>query len=519
MKSFSTACGLENALQLVVENQRTNEGELRLLHQPFAVIGRDSRSDVVLDHSLVSRRHVYIQIVQGRAFWVDLESRTGTRADNEHRKFGWLDRGRTICVGPYVIRRSLDDFPANEKLARGGRGGDVPLYSRPSGISPLPEVALEFLNGPAQSMSRPVRRVLSLIGSASGCKFRLTDSSVSRFHCTLLQTADGLWIIDLLGQRGISVNDMPLRFSHLADGDVVGIGRYRIRARFRLRGLGTGNVSADLGRRTLVPMFPREDRTANGLKFRNWGAAETPLKPGSEVAKEAQVPMPLQALSDFPRAEVSPAHATFPIELAHSASTGSLLVPLVNQFGQMQQQMFDQFQQAMSVMVQMFGTMHRDQMEVIHTELERLRELTEEFHALKTELANRLPAQAKPASSESAKSTADAAFVSTNDLGTARIASAPPVSGPSPAGIGEQRPSLAPRRAPSPPSSNPRADERAADELPDPLSPNPATPGTARSSADSDRDTVLWLHERIMSLQRERESRWQKILKMLPGMS
>ena len=42
-----------------------------------------------------------------------------------------------------------------------------------------------------------------------------------------------------------------------------------------------------------------------------------------------------------------------------------MLVPLVNQFGLMQQQMFDQFQQAMAMMVQMFGTMHRDQMEVI----------------------------------------------------------------------------------------------------------------------------------------------------------
>ena len=68
-------------------------------------------------------------------------------------------------------------------------------------------------------------------------------------------------------------------------------------------------------------------------------------------------------------------------------------MPLVNQFGLMQQQMFDQFQQAMAMMVQMFGTMHRDQMEVIRTELDRLHELTEEFHALKQELADRSQVQ------------------------------------------------------------------------------------------------------------------------------
>ena len=68
-----------------------------------------------------------------------------------------------------------------------------------------------------------------------------------------------------------------------------------------------------------------------------------------------------------------------------------MLVPLVNQFGLIQQQMFDQFQQAMAMMLQMFGTMHREQMEVIRRELDQLHELTEEFHSLKNELANRTP--------------------------------------------------------------------------------------------------------------------------------
>ena len=77
----------------------------------------------------------------------------------------------------------------------------------------------------------------------------------------------------------------------------------------------------------------------------------------------------------------------------------SVLVPLVNQFGLMQQQMFDQFQQAMAMMVQMFGTMHRDQMAVIREELDRLHDITDEFHALKTELATRTHDQSTTPSS------------------------------------------------------------------------------------------------------------------------
>jgi hypothetical protein len=36
---------------------------------------------------------------------------------------------------------------------------------------------------------------------------------------------------------------------------------------------------------------------------------------------------------------------------------------------------------------------------------------------------------------------------------------------------------------------------------------------------EADRDVMIWLHQRMMTLQQERETRWQKILKLLPGLS
>src|SRR6185312_16151431 len=101
-----------------------------------------------------------------------------------------------------------------------------------------------------------------------------------------------------------------------------------------------------------------------------------------------------------------------PVELVSSGSalhgrlhpdvTESVLVPLVNQFSMMQQQMFDQFQQAMGMLVQMFGTMHREQMDVIREELDRLHDLTRELQELKQDLAQsaaRAPAPAEHAPS------------------------------------------------------------------------------------------------------------------------
>ena len=120
----------------------------------------------------------------------------------------------------------------------------------------------------------------------------------------------------------------------------------------------------------------------------NWASATAPFRSGSLDGQESS-PLPIQAISIPSKVDLVPSNPMLPVNLTQSELTESMLVPLVNQFGMMQQQMFDQFQQAMAMMVQMFGTMHRDQMEVIRAELDQLRELTEEFHALKNELAKR----------------------------------------------------------------------------------------------------------------------------------
>jgi hypothetical protein len=209
-----------------------------------------------------------------------------------------------------------------------------------------------------------------------------------------------------------------------------------------------------------------------------------------------------------------------------------MLVPLVNQFGLMQQQMFDQFQQAMAMMVQMFGTMHRDQMEVIRAELDRLNELTEEFHALKSELANRSASTTPPGESvlgsvkepdrmmavDPGVSAATPGPITSGPLNG--LGAAPPIQRPPLAfGTSEQQPFPEPRPRPTRPLSSQPAAPLTSEPLQEPGLDSSTKPDRAGAAANSDRDTVVWLHQRIMTLQRERESRWQKILKLLPGMS
>jgi hypothetical protein len=400
------------------------------------------------------------------------------------------------------------------------------------------EAALEFLNGPNQSTLKPVHRVLSLIGSASGCKFRLTDSSVSRFHGSLLQTSAGLWIVDLLGQKGITINDVPVRSSRLVDGDIIRIGRYQIRIRCRAFAQGTGPSLFDFGRAAaFVPKQARQMRAPIDFQSANSVSAITPFHSGLADGRESS-PLSIQNFSLPSKIDLVPTDPTLPVKLAQSDLTESLLVPLVSQFGMMQQQMFDQFQQAMAMMVQMFGTMHRDQMEVIRAELDQLRELTEEFHSLKKELAERTQNQAEAISSEpdlnrtvfdqpagmDSNSSAAPLLAPSAELKrsseTKRINQALVSSSPSGRSktVG-QRHSADPRvEASQPLSSSPKVTS-----ISEPIAQTDSQPSTKSSGASSepeaDRASVLWLHQRIMVLQQERESRWQKILKLVPGMS
>ena len=127
-----------------------------------------------------------------------------------------------------------------------------------------------------------MNRVMSLIGSASGCKFRLADPSVSPFHCSLLRTPLGLWVVDLLGPDGVSVNDALVRYALLADDDVLKVGRYRIRVRSRFAGRDRGSRSFQLAICGVPLRKPR-----GGIRWSRFSPTETQDSSGSPSLRPA----------------------------------------------------------------------------------------------------------------------------------------------------------------------------------------------------------------------------------------
>ena len=537
---FLNACGISGPLQLAIRGPSSNENGVRLLHQPFALIGRDQRADVPLEHSLVSRRHVYLQIIEKESFWIDLDSRSGTFSDGQLRKFGWLEPGKLIRVGPFELQQLSRECSAEEGQSKAPESRISPLVARSHGTQPLPEVALQFLNGPSRAASWPMNRVMSLIGSASGCKFRLADPSVSSFHCSLLKTPLGLWVIDLLGPEGVVVNDALVRYALLADNDVLKVGRYRIRvhSRFASRDHERSNsancrsmavpASQSLRRNPLEPVFTDGDSRFSG----SLALGSTPWQ-RSDLG--SLIPLQTGQMSNIGWGSAT----NEPVRLAKGDISESILVPIVNQFGMMQQQMLDQFQQAIAMLVQMFGNLHRDQMDTIREELDRLRDLTKEFQDLKLELAARAHGQThitatststgldnlKPHNVETVLGDKKQDNPRTDNAVNPVDPRMGPASGPvtsalAPTGMasstsGDVSTASSFHNPLGMPSSQTPLDSSGPDQ------PNAGSPQTAvsGSSLESDRDVIIWLHQRMMTLQQERETRWQKILKLLPGLS
>ncbi len=444
MELFFQACGRAGPLCLNIQEEGQTLAAERVLHQPFALVGCDPRMDLFLSHPEVARRHAYLQMLGGKLFCIDLQTPSEVH--------GRPDTEQAIRIGPFSLR------------AAGGDDAEPPLLaefsaSESSMEGDLPEVALEFVNRlPGPTVWRMSTR-LALVGRAALCRVRLVGSSVSKFHCSLVRTRLGLWVVDLFGKGGITINETPVRSARLEDGDRLQVGNFIIRPRYLEAPPLAQQLLEHQGSRVSLPPLQETLSREEVAPSRTPSIAGS-LPNGLTIPPSVQVVPPLVPMSG----QSVPANT----ELVQS-----LLVPIAQQLGTIQQQMFDQFQQAMLMMFQMFGKLQREQIGVIRDEMDRLHQLSQEVLALQAELAKR----AQPAV-ETPRSPALAANSRTvpNSMATKP----------------EPRSAIA---------SKPTAESK----------PLPLPQG------QPEKDMHAWLSQRLATLQEERQSRWQKIVNFLSG--
>jgi hypothetical protein len=171
----------------------------------------------------------------------------------------------------------------------------------------------------------------------------------------------------------------------------------------------------------------------------------------------------------------------------------SVFFPMLQQFSAVQNQMFDQFQQAMVLMFQMFATLQKEQADVVRAELNRIQELTREIQALQADLkapavtaAGATPAKRRPYGENPA----------INGPARVSVAACDGQSGglPRNAGFAEQQ-------------ASPTARESA----------KPVENLAAKGTDQAGTEVHAWLCERMAELQEDRRSRMQKIVDFLSG--
>lgn len=339
---FWNACGASGPFHLKVAGPPGLTPQEHALSQPFAVIGRDPKADVSLDHDAVSRRHVYLQVIAGRVFWYDLGSRLGVSRGGVVGPSGWFSEREPIGVGPCRIHASVSS------LEHSAAEPTNPLADR--GPSFGPDAVLEF-RGRSDGPSRwRIGRTLTLVGRAAECRLKIPDDGISRFHCALVRTPQGPWIVDLLSREGIRVSGARVRAAPLHEGVHLHVGRYRMVV--HLVEASSSEAPDTTGGR--VPLLDPDQLPALHRRPSAPAAIRVPGAPGELIVESTSRDMVSNA--EFER--------------------------FVGRMEQMQSQMFDQFHQAMMAMFQAFGTLQRDQMTQVREELDRIRALSSELQSL-----------------------------------------------------------------------------------------------------------------------------------------
>jgi pSer/pThr/pTyr-binding forkhead associated (FHA) protein len=454
LELFRKSCGMTGDLELRIARKGVSSVRRHLFRQPFVLVGSHPANDLVIQDPAINARHAYLQVIQGSLFCLDLGSQTGLRWGQRVQPYGWLVPGRSLYAGPYLLW--LAESAQNAEPVSDQRVPLDPLREELLQDPSRPCFMLELHQESGQMLRVRGTRLLTLIGRSSTCTLRLEHPSVSGYHCSVLNTPQGPCVLDLLSREGILVNGKRRRWACLKDGDELRVGKYALRLHYE------------------VPAVPSTGSEAEQRM--------------AQPATEARGVMTLLPGQDQASHELDTRASPVPV-LTRLAEEQSLLLPVIQQFNLMQQQMFDQFHQSMMMLVEMFSAMHREQAEWIRVELERLGNLTQELRTLQAELKKLSPTIGPefPGAPviRSFSTATDGNHKDVNEEKSDEDRAATATNHPMPAA--------------TPPSSGDR------EKLP------------SLQGAGAGNDIHAWLSRRIDELQRERQTRWQKVMQFMLG--
>ncbi len=417
---FAVACGVSGPLSLRVELADGGVLAEGLVSQPFAVVGRDDACEVTLADPEVNMRHAWLQAIGGRVFAVDLGR--GLTWPGGARGSGWLDVGTPVRIGPFQL--SLTS-PASTQPT-----------SYPPGYNPLASdndvksqlaVTLEFRNGRRGKDRWTVNRLLTLVGRSPDCKIHLNSEDISAYHCGIVSTPGGLWVVDLSG-RGVVVNGDRMRVAPLAQGAELWVGRFLIGCQYQSPPAGSvpslvesriapkpssSNLAKSATPVSSNGQSPNSTSASDGARVASTPAAsevedevdfgadpESGDLPASHIMADAfrhKGPAPSGAMSNpiLVSGSGPKPPPVLPESLLDSDGASELaLAPLLRQMADLHGRAVAEFQQTQLLFGQLFSCVARENLATLQHELNRILDISAEIASLQSAVSKQSLEQA-----------------------------------------------------------------------------------------------------------------------------
>lgn len=248
-------------------NIRSHEETKAPCRRVVTLLGARDGCKLTLRHDLVSPVHLAVVNDGYHVFAIDLASRRGTRLNGLKLQHERLSDGDVLTVHPWELRVEIGQpTPA----------GDSDVL--PFALEPSPRhVVLEHVD--SGRLLKPTRE-LCVIGRRNGCDIVVSDRRVSRVHAMLLSYFGRPAIVDLLSRNGTVVNDEPVTFRYLEEGDAVTIGETRFRVRLIGSTMGDRSVADSVAAEGTV-VLDEEQQESDLIDIhttenaQNWRIADT----------------------------------------------------------------------------------------------------------------------------------------------------------------------------------------------------------------------------------------------------
>ena len=91
-----------------------------------------------------------------------------------------------------------------------------------------PKVRLTIMSGPGAGQVVELTRCVTLIGSRAGCKLQLRSPDVAPVHAAVINTAEDVYLRDLMSRTGTYRSDLPVMLEKLEDGDTLRIADWEL---------------------------------------------------------------------------------------------------------------------------------------------------------------------------------------------------------------------------------------------------------------------------------------------------